>query len=234
MLPVPIKADIEALQAAADRVCFISRESGSTIPSGGPLIRVFDHFLKNPAAVRHSALASGFGTWHPNKGDVGLDAYAGMNFWGNHAALIRALWEQLGPVFPNDMFFRVTNPLTDKALVHSDRASGDFTALVYLSPDHPGSGTGFYRHRETGLTDMPSLEDLMKDKPFFEKLYADMLGASDEKWEMIDFVEATPNRCVVFDAPRFHCRLPKEGYGTDDASSRMVWACHFFKETLNG
>jgi Family of unknown function (DUF6445) len=190
-------------------------------------INIFDDFVPDPERIRQSALRSGFGSWRPNKGDVGLDAYAGMNFWGEHSILIRGLYRRLGPVFPNTMFFRVTNPATDKALVHSDRASGTHTALVYLSPPHAGSGTGFYRHRETGLTEMPSLEDLMKDRPFFERLYSHMLAASDEYWERYDFVEARPNRCVVFDAPRFHCRLPKEGYGTDDASSRMVWACHF-------
>jgi hypothetical protein len=198
------------------------------------MIQVFDDFLANPDVVRQSAIASGFGTWRPNKGDVGLDAYAGMNFWGNHSTIIRGLWERLGPVFPNDMFFRITNPSTDKALVHSDRASGDFTALVYLSPDREDSGTGFYRHRETGMVDMPSLADLMKDKPFFEKLYAEMLLASDEHWEMMEFVEAKFNRCVVFDAPKFHCRHPKEGYGTTESNSRMVWASHFFKESVNG
>jgi hypothetical protein len=194
------------------------------------VIEIFDNFITDPDLVRQSALRSGFGSWRPNKGDVGLDSYAGMNFWGNHAPLIRGLWERLGPVFPNDMFFRVTNPTTDKALVHSDLASGDYTALVYLSPPHEGSGTGFYRHRETGMIDMPSLEDLLKEPDFFTKLYGEMLGASDEHWEMYHFIEAVPNRCLVFDAPKFHCRIPKEGYGTDDSSSRMVWATHFFKE----
>jgi hypothetical protein len=193
------------------------------------MLQVFDNFLADPARIRQSALRSGFGSWRPNKGDVGLDAYAGMNFWGEHSALIRELYKHVGPVFPNTMFFRVTNPTTDKALVHSDRASGDYTALVYLSPPHEGSGTGFYRHRETGLTEMPALDALLKDPVFFNKLYAEMLGASEEHWELIDFVEANLNRCVVFSAPKFHCRLPKEGYGTDDASSRMVWACHFYR-----
>jgi hypothetical protein len=193
------------------------------------MFEVYDNFLPDPVRVRQSALRSGFGSWRPLKGDIGLDSYAGINFWGDHAPMLRGLYEKIGPVFPNDMFFRITNPLTDKALVHSDRSSGDFTALVYLSPPHEGSGTGFYRHRETGLTEMPRLEDMLKDKPFFDKLYADMLAASNELWEQIDFVEARPNRCLVFDAPRFHCRLPREGYGIDDSSSRMVWACHFFR-----
>lgn len=191
---------------------------------------MLDNFLANPDVVRSSALASGFGSWKPNKGDVGLDAYAGMNFWGQHSVMIRELYKHIGPVFPNTMFFRVTNPTTDKALIHSDRASGAYTALVYLSPTKEGSGTGFYRHRATGLTDMPSLEQLKASPVVFKKLYDDMLAASEEAWEMYEFVEAKHNRCVVFDAPKFHCRLPKEGYGSTDDDSRMVWACHFFRE----
>ena len=191
--------------------------------------QIFDEFLPDPQGIRQSALRSGFGSWRPNKGDVGLDSYAGMNFWGEHSAMIRGLYSKLGPIFPNSMFFRVTNPTTDKALVHSDRATGSHTALVYFGPEHAGSGTGFYRHRETGMTEMPALEDLMKDKPFFERIYSQMLDASEDHWELYDFVEAKLNRCVVFDAPKFHCRLPKDGYGTDDASSRMVWACHFHR-----
>lgn len=197
-------------------------------------ISVFDDFVPDPERVRQSALRSGFGSWRPNKGDVGLSEYAGMNFWGEHSMLIRGLHQRLGPVFPNSMFFRVTNPTTDKALVHSDRASGSYTALVYLSPAHAGSGTGFYRHRETGLTEMPCLEDLMSDRAFFDMLYSHMLDASDEHWELYHFTEARQNRCVVFDAPKFHCRLPKEGYGSSDADSRMVWACHFHQEVANG
>ncbi len=101
-------------------------------------MHVFDDFIENFEAVRESALRSGFGSWRPLKGDIGLDEYAGINFWGNHAPVIRALYKRIGPVFPNDMFFRITNPATDRALVHSDRASGDWTALFYLSPEHKG------------------------------------------------------------------------------------------------
>jgi hypothetical protein len=54
-----------------------------------------------------------------------------------------------------------------------------------------------------------------------------MLDASDTDWAMYDFVEAKYNRCLVFDAPKIHCRIPKNGYGTNDTDSRMVWVCHF-------
>ena len=35
------------------------------------MIRVYDQFVKDPDAVRQSAIRAGFGTWYPNKGDIG-------------------------------------------------------------------------------------------------------------------------------------------------------------------
>lgn len=191
------------------------------------MIRTFDDFLPNPEAVRQSAIRAGFGTWEPNKGDMGAAFYQGVSFWGDHASLFRALHKRIGQIIPSSMFFRITNPDMEHALIHSDREYGENTAIVYLSPPREGSGTGFYRHRELGWTDMPSMEVLAKDRVFFQKINQQILNASDEDWELYEFVEARFNRCLVFDAPKIHCRLPKNGFGKDEADSRMVWVCHF-------
>lgn len=193
------------------------------------MLKIIDNFAKDPDAVRRSALISGFGTWHPNKGDAGLDFYRGVNFWGDHASLFRALHQHLGrQIIPSSMFFRITNPEMEHALIHSDREYGENTAIVYLSPNtDAGSGTAFYKHRETGWVDMPPLEEIMKDPGFFLKLRQQMLDADDKDWEMHEFVEAAYNRCLIFDAPKIHCRMPKTGYGTNVEDSRMVWVCHF-------
>jgi hypothetical protein len=123
--------------------------------------------------VRASALASGFGTWKPSKGEVGSSVYDGMNFWGKHSILLHALSCYIGrPIFPNNMFFRVTNKDTEAAYVHSDRESGDYTCIVYLSDHEERSGTGFYRHKETGMTHMPSFAEMAQDPTAFEKLKA--------------------------------------------------------------
>ena len=191
------------------------------------MIQVFDGFIADPQVVRQSALRTGFGTWRPNKGDLGADFYDGVAFWGDHATLFKALYEHLKrQIIPSSMFFRITNPSMEHALIHSDRGYGEQTAIVYLS-EMPESGTGFYRHRETGMIDMPDFEELIKDKVFFQKIRQQMLDASDEDWELYQFVPAKLNRCLVFDAPKIHCRLPKIGYGTTEADSRMVWVCHF-------
>ena len=191
------------------------------------MIQVFDDFVADPAKIRQSALRSGFGTWHPKKGDIGASFYEGVNFWGDHATLFRALYECIGAIIPSSMFFRITNPKMEHALIHSDREYGENTAIVYLSIASEMSGTAFYRHRETGWTDLPALEELVQDQVFFQKIRQQMLDASEADWEMYEFIEVRYNRCLIFDAPKIHCRIPKVGFGTNEENSRMVWVCHF-------
>ncbi len=194
------------------------------------MLKIIDDFASDPDAVRQSALASGFGSWRPHQGDLGAPAYDGVNFVGDHATLFGALYQKVGPILPSGMFFRITNPAMEHALIHSDREYGENTAIVYLSPEPPRrSGTAFYKHRETGMIDMPALADLKADPVFFQKIRQQMLDADDADWEMYEFVEAKYNRCMVFDAPKIHCRIPKVGYGRSDADSRMVWVAHFNK-----
>lgn len=195
------------------------------------MLTVIDGFSPRIDEVRASAIASGFGTWEPTKGEVGSSVYTGMNFWGRHSILLHALARFWGaPVFPNSMFFRVTNADTEAAYVHSDRESGDFTCIVYLSDHSDVSGTGFYRHRETGMTHMPSFAELSQDKGFFDRLKAEMVGGSEEHWEQLDFVRGLYNRAVIFDAPRFHARCPRHGFSSTVEEGRMVWVCHFVTE----
>lgn len=192
------------------------------------MITIIDRFTPYIDIVRESALASGFGTWRPNKGEVGSSIYDGMSFWGKHSLMLHALSYCMGrPVFPNSMFFRVTNEDTEGAYVHSDREAGDFTCVVYLSDHDDKYGTGFYRHRETGMTNMPSFSEMSKDPVAFEKLKREMVAGSDEHWQLLDFVHGAYNRAVIFDAPRFHARSPRHGFGASEDGGRMVWVCHF-------
>jgi hypothetical protein len=195
------------------------------------MIIIVDQFSPRIDEVRGSALASGFGTWRPNKGEVGSSTYDGMNFWGRHSILLHALTHAMGrPIYPNSMFFRVTNEDTEAAYVHSDRESGDFTCIVYLSDHTERSGTGFYRHRKTGMTHMPSFSELAQTPEFFSELKTQMVGGSDEHWEQLDFVRGIYNRGVIFDAPRFHARVPRHGFASTAEDGRMVWVCHFVTE----
>ncbi len=190
---------------------------------------VVDDFTPDIETVRLSALRSGFGTWRPNKGEVGSSVYDGMNFWGNHAMMLGALMHHTGHVVvPNSMFFRVTNRDTEAAYVHSDREAGEYTCIVYLSEhSEEKSGTGFYRHRESGAVCMDSFERMADDSQKFERLKEQMVRGSEEDWELVRFVEGRYNRAVIFYAPLFHARRPRHGIGESMEDGRMVWVSHF-------
>lgn len=193
---------------------------------------VVDDFCSDIDRVRESVVEAGIGTWRPNKGAVGSSIYEGMGFWGDHVYLLRALVAATGNVvIPNSMFFRVTNEGMEKAYIHSDRESGAHTCVAYLSEHDQISGTAFYKHIPTGLTEMPSFAE-MAEMGIFEQLSEDMVSRDPSKWEQIDFVEGKYNRALIFKAPLFHSRFPLEGIGDNSIDGRLVWVSHFYK--LNG
>lgn len=192
------------------------------------MIQLFDDFLADPAAVRQSALASGFGSWKPSKGAIGSSVYEGMNFYGDHATILEAIHRKVGFLgYPNSMLFRVTNETTERAYVHSDVTAGDTTCILYLSEHTDRYGTGFYRHRETGSLTMAPLAELAQDPTRFERMKADINDSGDHLWEEVQFVEGKLNRAIIFKSHRWHRRFPEHGFGSDEKSGRMIWICHF-------
>jgi Family of unknown function (DUF6445) len=196
-------------------------------------MKVIDHFLRDPDAVRQSALASGFGSWSPKKGLMGLTAYAGLNFYGDHATIIETLYKTVGLIgFPNSMLFRVTNEDTERAMVHSDAGAGDVTCIVYLSQHEDKYGTGFYRNKRTGSVVQPPFTELLKDHDEFARLKREIDESKDEDWEELEFVQGRYNRALIFKSHHFHRRFPEHGIGTDETSGRLIWIGHFREAQL--
>jgi hypothetical protein len=191
------------------------------------VFRVVDDFSPVAQTVRDSALQAGFGTWQPSQGYIGSSRYEGMGFWGRHADMIAALSATLGCiVLPNSMFFRVTKPGTEAAYIHSDREAGAYTCIAYLSEHDVEYGTAFWRHRATGLLEMPSFAEMQRSTEF-DQLRKDIVSADPDAWERGDFVRGAFNRALIFRAPLFHSRVPNTGLGERDDEGRLVWACHF-------
>ena len=190
---------------------------------------VIDGFCDAPERVVESVRAAGFGTWLPTKGEVGSSIYEGMGFWGDHALLLKPLIRAMGSVIvPNSMFFRVTNAGMEKAYIHSDRETGNHTCVCYLTSHDEESGTAFFRHKRTGLTEMPSMDD-MRSMGILDELKDDMVSRDPDKWVQTDYVGGKYNRALIFDAPLFHSRYPLEGIGDNSENGRLVWVSHFFK-----
>lgn len=191
-----------------------------------------DDFLSDPDKMRQSAIASGFGTWRPNKGAIGPDHFDGVNFYGDHVTGVRALAKHFkSQIYPNKFFFRVTNKHTEEAVVHSDIFTGDFTCLIYLSR-HDDSGTEFYRHKPTDTYSLPPLPKFYADPVNFERFRQDCSHRSPDIWEKINSVEGKYNRAVIFPSAVFHCRYPYTGFGEGVEDGRMIWGCHFYVEGL--
>lgn len=196
--------------------------------------RVIDDFCPHLDAVIASAKAAGFGTWRPPSGEVGDAVYDGMGYIGDHAPMHAALMRHMGIVVPNWSFFRSTNKdAVQKAYIHSDRESGAHTCVAFLSDHDERYGTAFYRHRKTGWTSMPSVNQ-MRELGVFDAMKEDMISRDPAKWEETDFVSGRKNRAVIFDAPLFHSRVPVDGFGATPNDGRMVWACHFYLVAPNG
>lgn len=195
---------------------------------------VIDGFCNELEQVKQSAFNAGFDTWKPNKGEVGSSVYEGMGFWGDHALMLRSLTKAVNnPVVPNTMYFRVTNEGMERAYIHSDRESGNYTCVAYLTEHEQESGTAFFMHKRTGLREMPSFAE-MQERGIFDELKEDMVSRDPDKWVQTDYVKGAYNRALIFNAPLFHSRFPLEGIGETAETGRIVWVSHFFKLSNHG
>jgi hypothetical protein len=86
----------------------------------------------------------------------------------------------------------------------------DWAAVLHLSPtdQSPTTGTGFFRHRPTGLFGPPDGEPVNSD--LMTRIYAD--GKDPALWELYEFVESKFNSMVVFRGSRvFHDTVGRFG-----------------------
>lgn len=192
------------------------------------MIQIHDDILPKEQllAVRQSALESGFGTWQPASNSFGYSSYRGMNWKGHHGTMHAALTRLVKtPIYPNSSFFRVASADEDKALIHSDRNDGNYTAIAYMSEDDDVvHGTAFYVHKSTGLREMPPMQEMIASGEH-ERWMEDMKDY--DKWEQLDFVRGLFGRMLIFSAPLFHKRVPDYGFGNNPENSRMIWVSHF-------
>ncbi len=115
-------------------------------------------------------------------------------------------------------------------LAHSDFLY-DYISILYLSPPAEcHGGTGFYRHKETGLEgfhDLQALESVITERKWTlmqlgEKLQAD--GRTPSKWTALDRVQMKFNRLVFFDARLFHSHI-LDFSQVQKSSKRLTFVC---------
>ncbi|MGW2588307.1 DUF6445 family protein [Streptomyces virginiae] len=122
--------------------------------------------------------------------------------------------------------FRLATEATGRlANVHADQAA-DWAGLVYLTPDAPDSaGTGFFRHRATGLerppTDAEARADGYGDAFAYEQAAIIPDYPDPTAWELMEWVAPTYNRLILFQGCElYHASLG--GCGSTPADARLT------------
>lgn len=181
---------------------------------------VADNFYLNPYQVREYALSKTFeeSRWH--KGRRTHFKYLVPFIKEKIEKLLdRKItgWDEYGW---NGVFQYCT--AEDKLVYHVD--SQKFAAVVFLTPDAPpGTGTTFFRCKETGNY---AYDDLKNDPDYnitFKNGYYDKTG-----FEEIDRVGNKFNRIVIFNAQQIHAAT--EYFGNSPRNSRLFQIFFFDAE----
>jgi hypothetical protein len=114
----------------------------------------------------------------------------------------------------------------DKSWIHADHTS-NWAGVVYLTPNAPPSGgTGFFKHKETGLSSTPYTEEGIYDENTMNEIYKDSQDMT--KWEMTDQVSNVYNRLILYRGDMFHQSL--EYFGDNIYDSRLFQTFFFNTE----
>lgn len=188
---------------------------------------VVDDFYAEPEKVRSLALATAY---HDVR-DLNYPGFQSQKVFTSQSLekrIAELIGEEIVVNHSKHSFgkFRVMLESTGSRLkVHLD-GHADWTGLIYLnSPGTEQGGTGFYRHRRTGLDGPPSPDVLAsfgyQNWRDFERAVVSPDSLSPEAWEMTDFVAMKFNRLVLFRGSQyFHCHTVS--FGTDFENGRMT------------
>lgn len=105
----------------------------------------------------------------------------------------------------------------NRSWIHSDTGT-NWAGVVYLTPDAPiSAGTGFYRHKATGLTEPDSEEGQWDNE------------AQDvTKWELVSQVGNLYNRLILYRGKQFHTSM--DYFGSDLHTGRLFQTFFFNTE----
>ena len=195
---------------------------------------VVDDFYAHPDKVRAQALNSAYAnieeTDYPGySSKVRLDAAMLRQRFGE---LISAEINVDNSRFTWGHFRFITEETGARAKVHADVAV-DWAGMIYLTPEAPlRAGTGFFRHKETGLEAPPSNRQARalgySDAQEFDDRVIRRDKADFSKWQRTTAIEPRYNRLVLFRGSEFY-HAPMGGVGHDPKTARLTHI-FFFNE----
>jgi hypothetical protein len=192
----------------------------------------FDHFYRDPDAVRELALSGIFererggftGTVNP------IEALACAPVMHRIAGLVGCRIEY-AEAYQGSFRSLTTAQFQAKTKhVHIDRMG--LAGVLCLNPDYDAGCTSFFRHSETGLTGVHDqvaflrtcAEHRVTPKRLLARLDED--GSDMSAWERVGAVSYRYNRLIVFDSNLFHLASP--GFGDCIENAKLTQNFRFY------
>lgn len=176
---------------------------------------IFDSYLKNPNSYLKESRELSYALSGLNPSN--LISSKSKNFKGFSSGISKIVGKKIKWGSESGTFRNTNEKLVKKSnnsfFCHSDGVY-NFVTVLYLNADNEShGGTGFYRHRPTGLSgfhDLAQVQMVMKKQNLrFDQLLEIVEGDSkkSDKWELMDQVKAQFNRLLIFNGGRFHSHI---------------------------
>jgi|TARA_R110000796_G_scaffold215959_2_gene332015 hypothetical protein len=185
---------------------------------------IVDDFYNNPIEVRDFALSQ----------DFGVDGnYPGHRTTSHLNEDLKETLQELLKPFAGEVTnwggeysgsFQYTTS-DDRSWIHSDSTTG-WAAVLYLTPNAPvTSGTGLFKHRDTGLCGWDN--NLHSEEE--TALAPHMTVANDyTKWDLVDRLGNKFNRLVLYRSDNYHVSM--DYFGSDKYDGRLFQVFFFTTE----
>ena len=157
---------------------------------------IIDDFYNNPLDVREFALKQEFSVVGTYPG-FRTKSYTNPSIYSIIQEAVKHAGGQITNFSTdshNGSYQYATNK--DKSWVHADEQT--WAGICFLTPDAPlSSGTGLFKHKETGLYFRPKNADGSVDVELLDTIYKD--SQDMDKWELTDRLSNKfNNRCFKF------------------------------------
>lgn len=178
-----------------------------------------DSFLQESVAkdIRQQAINAKYYDWHGPDGQL----YKRVCIIDS-PDILNAIEGICGKVKMLGMAFRLNyeGEFPNQA-IHSDVGWGTHALVYYLNDTQEDlGGTAFWKHKETGATEINpddhELLDKIKDS-----------WDNEDTWEMDKYVPMKFNRATIYESKLFHSRYPFDAFGSTPEDGRLVAVAFF-------
>lgn len=199
-------------------------------------IYIIDDFYENPNVIRDFALKSKYLKFPDDSNYPGFESENSF-FAEDHKTRFKNLINKEIVIKPNKWIYGKFRYNIESALSYSDIHidSPDWAAMIYLTKDEDCiGGLGIYKHKNTGLIEVPSREEEFEKfgcENFrdFDLKYVSLDTKNPGAWELINMIPMKFNRLVLFKGSKyFHSITDKFGSNIDNA--RLTHSFFFNEE----